>query len=175
VSGVLRQLLQRRDHDRLHLIDADGGRPARPGLVHQSIQPLGEKAPPPLVDRVRDARHGFSELDLALLDAPQTTPRAPWSRIGRALGVDAATAARHWERLRAAGLSWITAHDAAKTATVAFVEVRCRPGSLASVSAAAALLPWVFNVDETAGDFDLFLGVPFLFSAATGPDCLMTP
>ena len=106
-----------------------------------------------------DAGRGFSELDLALVDALQTAPRAPWSRIGRALGVDATTAARHWERLRAAGLAWITAHDAARTATVAFVEVRCRPGSLASVSAAAALLPWVFAVDETAGDFDLFLGV----------------
>ncbi|MGH1554142.1 Lrp/AsnC family transcriptional regulator [Streptomyces sp. L7] len=107
----------------------------------------------------QDARHGFSELDLALLDALQTSPRAPWSRIGRALGVDATTAARHWERLRGSGLAWITAHDAAKTATVAYVEVRCRPGYLASVSGAAARLPWVFNVDETAGDFDLFLGV----------------
>ena len=108
---------------------------------------------------VPDLQSGFSELDLALVDALQTSPRAPWSRIGRALGVDATTAARHWERLRTAGLAWITAHDAARTATVAFVEVRCRPGSLASVSAAAAQLPWVFNVDETAGDFDLFLGV----------------
>ncbi|MFD8814650.1 Lrp/AsnC family transcriptional regulator [Streptomyces sp. NPDC059627] len=106
-----------------------------------------------------DGRPGFSELDLALLDALQAAPRAPWARIGRALGVDATTAARRWERLRAAGLAWITAHDAARTATIAYVEVRCRPGSLPSVSAAVALLPWVFSVDETAGDFDLFLGV----------------
>lgn len=120
-------------------------------MVKRSVPDSGTHAP--------DARHGFSELDLALLDALQTSPRAPWSRIGQALGVDATTAARHWERLRAAGLAWITAHDAAKQATVAFVEVRCRPGSLASVSSAAVLLPWVFNVDETAGDFDLLLGV----------------
>ncbi|MFC9929164.1 Lrp/AsnC family transcriptional regulator [Streptomyces sp. NPDC127190] len=101
----------------------------------------------------------FSELDLALVDALQTAPRAPWSRIGRALGVDATTAARRWERLRAGGLAWITAYDAAKTLTVAHVEVRCRPRRLESVSAAVARLPWVFSVDETAGDFDLFLGV----------------
>ncbi|WP_241196675.1 AsnC family protein, partial [Streptomyces sp. ADI95-17] len=50
----------------------------------------------------REAGEGehFSELDLALVDALQAAPRAPWSRIGRALGVDATTAARRWERLR---------------------------------------------------------------------------
>ncbi|WP_254705638.1 Lrp/AsnC family transcriptional regulator [Streptomyces vilmorinianum] len=106
---------------------------------------------------------GFSELDLALIDALQAAPRAPWSRIGRALGVDPTTAARRWERLRAAGLAWITAYDAARTATVAYVEVRCRPRSLEAVSTAVTALPWVFSVDETAGDFDLFLSV-------AGPD-----
>ncbi|MEU9866058.1 Lrp/AsnC family transcriptional regulator [Streptomyces sp. NPDC047971] len=102
---------------------------------------------------------GFSELDLALIDALQAAPRAPWSRIGRALGVDPTTAARRWERLRASGLAWITAYHSAGTTAVAYVEVRCRPGCLEEVSAAAAALPWVFSVDETAGDFDLFLSV----------------
>ncbi|WP_276204817.1 hypothetical protein [Streptomyces hirsutus] len=31
-----------------------------------------------------------------------------------------------WERLRANGLAWATTYDAAKPATVAHVEVRCR-------------------------------------------------
>ncbi|KQX12540.1 AsnC family transcriptional regulator [Streptomyces sp. Root431] len=102
---------------------------------------------------------GFSELDLALIDALQAAPRAPWTRIGQALGVDATTAARRFERLRAGGLAWVTAYDAAKTATVAYVEVRCRPRAFDRVSAAVTALPWVFSVDETAGDFDLFLSV----------------
>ncbi|MCX5393988.1 Lrp/AsnC family transcriptional regulator [Streptomyces sp. NPDC006482] len=102
---------------------------------------------------------GFSEGDLALIDALQAAPRAPWTRIGRALGVDATTAARRFERLRAGGLAWVTAYDAAKTATVAYVEVRCRPRAFGRVSAAVTALPWVFSVDETAGDFDLFLSV----------------
>ncbi|WP_415950130.1 Lrp/AsnC family transcriptional regulator [Streptomyces sp. KLOTTS4A1] len=101
----------------------------------------------------------FSEQDLALIDALQSAPRAPWSRIGRALGVDATTATRRWERLRSAGLAWATAYDSARAATVAFVEVRCRPGRMEEVSVAAAGLPWVFSVYETAGDFDLLLSV----------------
>ncbi|MGA5196555.1 Lrp/AsnC family transcriptional regulator [Streptomyces exfoliatus] len=101
----------------------------------------------------------FSELDLALVDALQAAPRAPWSRIGRALGVDATTAARRWERLRTNGLAWVTAYDAAKSATVAYVEVRCRPRALESVGSALADMPWVFSVDEVAGDFDVLATV----------------
>ncbi|MCZ0983109.1 Lrp/AsnC family transcriptional regulator [Streptomyces diastatochromogenes] len=99
------------------------------------------------------------EQDLALIDALQSAPRAPWSRIGRAVGMDATTAARRWERLRAAGLAWVTAYASARLATVAFVEVRCRPRDHAAVGAAVSALPWVFSVDETAGDHDLLLSV----------------
>ncbi|MDQ8704961.1 Lrp/AsnC family transcriptional regulator [Streptomyces sp. LHD-70] len=101
----------------------------------------------------------FAELDLALVDALQAAPRAPWSRIGRALGVDATTASRRWERLRANGLAWVTAYGSAKSTTVAYVEVRCRPRAVESVGAALAEMPWVFSVDEVAGDFDLLASV----------------
>ncbi|MFQ6332099.1 Lrp/AsnC family transcriptional regulator [Nocardia sp. CWNU-33] len=101
----------------------------------------------------------FAELDLAVIDALQAAPRASWSQIGSALGMDATTVARRWERLRVNGLAWVTAYESAKTSTVAFVEVRCRPRALEAVSAAAATLPWVFTVDETTGDFDLLLSV----------------
>ncbi|WP_055530693.1 Lrp/AsnC family transcriptional regulator [Streptomyces alboniger] len=106
-----------------------------------------------------DSDTRFSELDLALVDALQSAPRAPWTRIGRALGVDATTAARRWDRLHANRLAWITAHASAKLATVAYVEVRCCPRSLETAVAALAELPWVFSIDETAGDFDLFVSV----------------
>ncbi|MFJ3669739.1 AsnC family transcriptional regulator [Streptomyces sp. NPDC090106] len=101
----------------------------------------------------------LTELDLALFDALQTSPRAPWPRIGRALGVDGTTAARRWERLRRAGLAWITAHEGVGTATVGYARVRCAPRHAASVSAAVARLPWVFGVDETDGDHDLALAL----------------
>ncbi|MFF0477753.1 Lrp/AsnC family transcriptional regulator [Streptomyces sp. NPDC004284] len=115
------------------------------------MSPQDSRTPDP------DAR--FTELDLALVEALQAAPRAPWSLIGRALGVDATTAARRWERLRASGLAWVTAYDAAKSATVAYVDVRCRPRSLEAVTEALTRLPWVFSVDATAGDFDLFVSV----------------
>ncbi|MFI1918324.1 Lrp/AsnC family transcriptional regulator [Nocardia sp. NPDC020380] len=105
---------------------------------------------------------GISEQDLAIIDALQAAPRASWARIGQALDIDGTTAARRWERLRSAGAAWITAYGSARVATVAFLEVRCRPRRLETIREAVARLPWVFSVDETAGEFDLMLS-----SAAT--------
>ncbi|MFE2376928.1 Lrp/AsnC family transcriptional regulator [Streptomyces sp. NPDC059398] len=106
-----------------------------------------------------DSRSRLSEPDLVLVDALQYAPRAPWTRIGRAIGADPTTAARRWERLRAAGLAWVTAYDAPDAATIAYVEVRCRPGSLDAVTAALAGMAWVFSLDVTAGDYDLLVSV----------------
>ncbi|MFD4374843.1 Lrp/AsnC family transcriptional regulator [Streptomyces sp. NPDC058486] len=108
---------------------------------------------------VRESGAGFSELDLALVEALQSAPRATWTQLGQALGVDATTVARRWERLRSEGLAWVTAYEPPRHATVAYVEVRCRARQFESVSQALTRLPWVFGVDETAGDFDLFLSV----------------
>ncbi|WP_186526011.1 Lrp/AsnC family transcriptional regulator [Leekyejoonella antrihumi] len=49
----------------------------------------------------------LSELDLAIINALQIRPRGEWARIGSALGVTGATAARHWARLRSERLAWI--------------------------------------------------------------------
>ncbi|MFD0621799.1 Lrp/AsnC family transcriptional regulator [Streptomyces sanglieri] len=87
--------------------------------------------------------HSLSAARRCSTAALQAAPRAPWSRIGRALGVDATTAARRWERLRANGLAWVSAYDSAKSTTVAYVEVRCRPRALDSVGTALADMPWV--------------------------------
>ncbi|MDR3082583.1 MAG: Lrp/AsnC family transcriptional regulator [Streptomyces sp.] len=110
----------------------------------------------------------FTEQDLVLVDALQSAPRAPWSAIGRALGIDATTAARRWQRLTACGLAWVTAYDSAGTAAVAFVEVGSEPGTHEAVSAQACALPWVFSVDETAGEFDLLLSVGAFRAAELG-------
>ncbi|MGY0489473.1 Lrp/AsnC family transcriptional regulator [Streptomyces sp. WG-D5] len=108
---------------------------------------------------VLDDSVGFSEVDLALVDALQSAPRATWTQLGRALDIDATTAARHWDRLRSGGLAWVTAHETPRTATIAFVEVRCGPRRFDAVSSALTRLPWVISVEEMTGDFDLFLTV----------------
>ncbi|MGW4374787.1 Lrp/AsnC family transcriptional regulator [Streptomyces albidoflavus] len=101
----------------------------------------------------------FEETDLALVDALQTDPRAPWTRIGPAIGVDATTAARRWARLERAGLAWVTAYSGPATATVAYVEVACRPRRLAELSHRLTAQPWVVSVEHVVGDYDLFLTV----------------
>ncbi|MGD6754161.1 Lrp/AsnC family transcriptional regulator [Streptomyces sp. BH105] len=101
----------------------------------------------------------FEEADLALIDALQTDPRAPWSRVGPAVGVDATTAARRWARLEGAGLAWVTAYAGPTTATVAYIEVTCTPGELEELTARLVRLPWVFSAEHVVGDYDLLLSV----------------
>ncbi|MEU9205432.1 Lrp/AsnC family transcriptional regulator [Streptomyces sp. NPDC048332] len=110
----------------------------------------------------------FEETDLALVDALQTDPRAPWSRIGPAVGVDATTAARRWARLERAGLAWVTAYAGPATATVGYVELGCRPRRLTELSERTAALPWVASVEHVVGDCDLFLTVVAPDLAALG-------
>ncbi|MFJ8952198.1 Lrp/AsnC family transcriptional regulator [Streptomyces sp. NPDC102340] len=101
----------------------------------------------------------FEEADLALIDALQTDPRAPWSRVGPAVGIDATTAARRWARLERAGLAWVTAYAGPTTATVAYVEVTCTPGELEELSDRLVRLPWVFSAEHVVGDYDLLLSI----------------
>ncbi|MCQ4206414.1 Lrp/AsnC family transcriptional regulator [Streptomyces longispororuber] len=99
----------------------------------------------------------LDEMDMALVDALQTSPRAPWSRIGAVLGIDATTAARRWDRLRAAGLAWSTAyetwerHEPRDGLCIAFAEVAVAPGSLTAATAAACADPRVASVERTTG------------------------
>ncbi|QNS04373.1 Lrp/AsnC family transcriptional regulator [Streptomyces xanthii] len=101
----------------------------------------------------------FEEADLALIDALQTDPRAPWSRVGPAVGIDATTAARRWARLEREGLAWVTAYAGPATTTVAYVEVTCRPRRVEELAARLVALPWVFSAELVVGDYDLFLSV----------------
>ncbi|MFA1547714.1 Lrp/AsnC family transcriptional regulator [Actinomadura chokoriensis] len=104
----------------------------------------------------------LDELDHLLVTALQTAPRAEWSRIGAALGVDASTAARRWARLTSSGLAWLTCFPVAvdrMTPLVAFVEVDCAPGRLHAVAAEIAEDPHVFNVEHVTGGRDLLMTV----------------
>ncbi|MFE0024390.1 Lrp/AsnC family transcriptional regulator [Amycolatopsis sp. NPDC059021] len=101
----------------------------------------------------------LTELDLALVEALQVDPRAPWTRIGTAIGVDATTAARRWERLTSAGLAWLTAYVTVPTLTVGYLDIACRPEALTALTERLCGWQCVFNLERTTGRYQLFLGV----------------
>ncbi|GAA3819739.1 AsnC family transcriptional regulator [Streptomyces coacervatus] len=102
----------------------------------------------------------LSETDLALVNALQISPRAPWSLIGRALGVGPVTVARHWERLVERREAWLTAypgHTVGGQLVFAFVQVDCAPGAAVRVARQVAADPHVVAVDHVAGPCDLMV------------------
>uniref|UniRef100_A0AAU1M309 Lrp/AsnC family transcriptional regulator n=1 Tax=Streptomyces sp. NBC_00148 TaxID=2903626 RepID=A0AAU1M309_9ACTN len=101
----------------------------------------------------------LDELDLALVNSLQISPRAPWTEIAGALGVDAATAARRWERLRAGGHAWVTAYPHDEFGSGALIEVDCAPGQDRAVAEALAQEPMAATVELTAGGRDLLVTV----------------
>jgi DNA-binding Lrp family transcriptional regulator len=103
-----------------------------------------------------------NETDLALVNALQINPRAPWSLIGQALGIGATTAVRRWQRLVNEGSAWMSAYPGGELAQrmgLAFVQVTCAPGSQIEVARAIAADPHVPTVDFVAGNYDVFAHV----------------
>ncbi|GAA3680129.1 Lrp/AsnC family transcriptional regulator [Nocardioides ginsengisoli] len=106
--------------------------------------------------------NAFSELDLALLNALQVDPRAEWSRMAAALGVQPATLARHWEGIRARGLAWIAltaGHRYEQVASSAFVRVGCAAEDRAALTEALAEEPEAATVAATMGSHQFLLDV----------------
>ncbi|KAA5833526.1 Lrp/AsnC family transcriptional regulator [Saccharopolyspora hirsuta] len=104
----------------------------------------------------------LSESDLALVNALQVWPRAPWSAVATSLGVRSADAvARRWERLAERGDAWTTAYFRALSTggCVALVTARCRPGTKEQVAATLAEDSCCISVEITAGTQDLLLTV----------------
>lgn len=77
----------------------------------------------------------FDELDIAIVDAVRTAPRASWRDLAPVLGVDPATVSRRWSRMRSEGVAWVTAHPAGgATPACALVEIDCAPGRAREVA-----------------------------------------
>ncbi|WP_345752063.1 AsnC family transcriptional regulator [Microbacterium rhizophilus] len=111
-----------------------------------------------LVDASSGSR--LSEWDLALVDAMQDDPRAPWARIAQALGVSAPTVRRRWQRLVEADAAWITTHAGWDSGVVtALVAVQCRPGTADDLAQAVAAHPQILTVSVITGEHDLLLTV----------------
>lgn len=104
----------------------------------------------------------LTESDLALAEALQAAPRAPWTAIGQALGCSAMTAARRWQRLSGRRLAWVTAAPGVPVSGayyVAYVEITCAPGSARSVAEVLAGDCHALSVALTAGNADLLVTV----------------
>lgn len=103
----------------------------------------------------------LSEDDLALINALQIAPRLSWADASDVLGVHATTLAARWDRLRAAGASWVTAHLVGdpKQMCLAFVAVDCEMNRREHVTASLAAAPEIVTVEEAASNRDLMLTV----------------
>ncbi|TVT43916.1 AsnC family transcriptional regulator, partial [Amycolatopsis rhizosphaerae] len=104
----------------------------------------------------------LSETDLTLVNALQVDPRAPWSLIGRTIGIGAVTAARRWQQLAGDGRVWMSAYPTGALAgrlALAFVQIDCAPGEPLAVAAALARDPHVPTIEYVAGPCDLLVHV----------------
>lgn len=109
------------------------------------------------------------EIDLALIDALQVNPRAPWTAIASVLDIDAVTAARRWRRLHEERLAWWVVRPSAARLSpfldATLVLLRCAPGAGEESAQRAAAAEWTHTVDRLAGTADL--GVVVLGSGLT--------
>lgn len=100
----------------------------------------------------------LSVSDLALIEALQRDPRAPWAQVAQTVGVSPPTARRRWERLTADGTAWITTYAGMGAGLVAaLVEVRCRPGTADDVAAELRRHRRIVTVSAQTGERDLGL------------------
>jgi DNA-binding Lrp family transcriptional regulator len=98
----------------------------------------------------------LDETDRRLLHALQIEPRASWSDLAVAVGVDAATLSRRWARLSDSGIAWVTGHRT--RGQTALLEVDCDLAQLDATAAALQQDPRVYALDHTSGSRD-FLAV----------------
>lgn len=119
--------------------------------------------------------HALDALDLRLVDALQSRPRASWASLARTLGSSDVTLARRWDALKESGAAWMTvapdlsAGHGALAMGMALVEVRVRAGSLLTTAASLALQPEIATLEITSGARSLMLTV-----IAGDPDRLST-
>lgn len=104
----------------------------------------------------------LDEDDLALVEALQRDPRAPWTTVAELVGTNAVTASRRWERLRAGGAAWVTGTPgpgSQHAQLLAYVDVTCLPSEKTRVANELAGDPHALSVDITTGGRDLLLTV----------------
>jgi DNA-binding Lrp family transcriptional regulator len=102
------------------------------------------------------ARVHFDELNIALLEALRVNVRASWETVGKAIGVDAVTARRRWNRIVEQRLAWTTVSTGNLPGQVtAIVTGRCRAGTALGVTKNLARNPSVVTAETLIGRHDL--------------------
>ncbi|MFG2447358.1 Lrp/AsnC family transcriptional regulator [Nocardia fluminea] len=104
----------------------------------------------------------LDELDLDLITALQMSPRASWAQLAGPLGVDAATLARRWTRLRDSGVAWVTGYPGVALAphgALAFIQISCAPAELEAVAHEIASHPFAYSVEMVGGTHGLLVSV----------------
>jgi DNA-binding Lrp family transcriptional regulator len=102
----------------------------------------------------------LAEEDLEVIDALQVNPRASWTDLGAALGIDPVTASRRWQRLHQAGEAWVTAALGQRqlhAMAVAFLELDCEAGAAEDVSDSLVEAGHLISVQHVAGSYDLWV------------------
>jgi DNA-binding Lrp family transcriptional regulator len=100
----------------------------------------------------------YDELDVAIVDAVRSAPRASWRDLAPVLGVDPATVSRRWSRMHAGGDAWVTAHPAGSaTPSCALLEIDCTPGRSADVADVLAADVEAATVKLTSGARDILV------------------
>jgi DNA-binding Lrp family transcriptional regulator len=104
----------------------------------------------------------LSQDEMALVDALQVAPRAPWATLGSVLGISPVTAAKRWNALVEEGSAWVTAapgmaHHNAQC--LAYVEITCHPEHRLAVANAIAEHTAALTVELTMGSADILVTV----------------
>lgn len=102
----------------------------------------------------QDSATRVDDLDLAIVNCLQLQPRASWTLVGSALGVDPVTVARRWQRLSSAGIAWVSGRATGQglpESCLAVVELSCTAAETLSIAARVTELPHVLSVEHTSG------------------------
>ncbi|MGW1618553.1 Lrp/AsnC family transcriptional regulator [Streptomyces sp. NPDC002172] len=133
---------------------------AHNGFETQDSGPDGERAQDAATSAGVPAL--LSEDELALINALQLSPRASWTELGHALGVDPVTVARRFHRLSAQGTAWVGFSPGPRLLEqicVAYVVIDCAPGTTARVAGALGAHPHMVTIERTASGHDILATV----------------
>ncbi|MFC9997345.1 Lrp/AsnC family transcriptional regulator [Nocardia sp. NPDC127526] len=111
---------------------------------------------------MQDNRELLSEDELALIHALQLRPRASWTELGAALGVDPVTAARRWQRLNGRGAAWVGTSPGPRLLELictAYLEIACAAGRATTVAAELARHPHLLTLERVAGGHHIWATV----------------
>ncbi len=129
-----------------------------------AAKPPGETASVPgtAATSLGAAAQPLGEDDLALIHALQLRPRASWTDLGRALGVDPVTVARRFARLTRQGAAWVGLSPGPRLfeqICAAFVEIDCAPGAAARTAAVLGTHPHLLTLERCAAGHDILATV----------------